>query len=82
MTSEQAKIFQNIQYPTHLAEDQHSGPFHFHSLEQFVKNDHLSGIFNNVFVGCIGWTRFCAVEEIGMTGDFAKLMVQLLKLKL
>lgn len=78
MTSEQTIIFQNIQYPTHLTENQHSRPFHFHSLKQFVKDDHLSGVFYNVFIGCVWWTRLSTIEEIRMAGDFAKLTVQLL----
>ena len=66
-------------------------------LQQFVENDHLAGIFDEVLVRGIWGTRllvrnvrgaggikqrsYCAVEEIRMASDFAKLRVQIAKRK-
>ena len=51
MSSELAVIFQDVQYSTHLRENEHSGSFGLHRFEQFVENDHFTRILDEMLVG-------------------------------
>jgi len=48
-TPEQTKVLENVQNPTHLAEDENARTLDFHP-RQLVEDNHLSGILDQVFV--------------------------------
>jgi hypothetical protein len=42
----------------HLAGNQHSEAFPLHGRKEFVQDDHLVGILDEMLVCRAGWTRF------------------------
>lgn len=65
MTSELAVIFQDIQYSTHLGEDQDPGSFGLHRFEQLIEDNHFTGIVDEVLVSGERWSRFLQVSPDG-----------------
>jgi len=62
VTTELTVILQNIQYSTHLGEDQNSRSFCLHRFEEFIENDHFTGIINEVLIGREGWSWFLQIS--------------------
>src|SRR5579862_2634356 len=66
-------ILQDIQNSTHLRKNQNSGSLSFHPFKKFIKDNHFTRIENEMFVVSVRWTRFSAIEEIGMVAAFPQL---------
>lgn len=62
MSSELAVIFQDVQYSTHLGEDQDPGSFGLHRFKQFVEDNHFAGVVDEVLVSGERWSRFLQVS--------------------
>jgi hypothetical protein len=56
--SKETVIFKNVENSTHLAENEYSGTFLFERLEEFVQDNHLSRVIDEMFVSGVGWARF------------------------
>ena len=65
MSSELAVIFQDVQYSTHLGEDQDPGSFGLHRFKQFVEDNHFAGVVDEVLVSGERWSRFLQVSPDG-----------------
>lgn len=59
--SEKTIVLQYIENTTHLAEDEDSGPLRLHRRKQFIKDEHLARVFDEMFVGGIWRARFLNV---------------------
>ena len=73
VSAEQAVVLENIEHTTHLAEDEDTRALRLHILQQLVKNDHLARVLHQMLVSGVGRARLGTVEELWVTGDFAKL---------
>jgi hypothetical protein len=74
--SKQTVILQDIQHSTHLTETKDTRSFLLQIRQQLVEDNHLSRVLDGMFVGGVRRTRFGTVEQVGVTGDFAKLRVE------
>ena len=63
VASEQAIIFQNVQNTTRLTENEYSRALFIHGLQEFVQDDHLAGVLNQVFVRCVRRSGFLAHDQ-------------------
>lgn len=57
VTPEQAIIFENIQNPTHLTEDENARSFLFHRSQKFIQDDHLSRVLDDMLISGIWGAR-------------------------
>ena len=60
--SELTVIFQDVKDTTHLGKDKHTRSFCLHRFEQFVENDHFSGVIDEMLVGGEGRSGFLIVS--------------------
>ena len=58
MSSELTVVLEDVEYTTHLREDEHSGSLGLHRLEELVENDHFTGILDQVLIRREGRSRF------------------------
>lgn len=86
---EQAEILQDVEHATHLTEDEDSRSFRPEGTKEFVKDDHLSRVINEMLVSGVGRSGFlrrkvrkgvdrsiptyCAIKQVWVACDFAKL---------
>lgn len=62
-TTELAVVFENVKNTAHLGEDQNARSLGLHGLEKLVKDDHLSGVVNQVLVCCVWRSRLGTIED-------------------
>ena len=58
VSTEQAVVLENIEHTTHLTEDEDTGSLLFHRFEEFIQNDHLAGIVDEMFIRGVGRAGF------------------------
>ncbi len=53
-----AIVLENIEHSRHLREDENTRPLRLHRLQEFVKDDHLTSVGDDMLVGRVWWPGF------------------------
>ena len=73
VTTIEAVIFNNVKHACHLAKHEATAALGLKFDEQFVEQNHLAGVVNQMLAFNVGRAWFLAVEQVGMVAALAEL---------